>query len=196
MNKLSFGDKLVFLLGTWFGSGLLPKAPGTWGTLAAIPFVLLLHWLLPPVAYAIACVALTIISIPIASRVAQLYRNIPEIARLNPHKTRVFNDENLQKHIKGEEDQKKDPGMIVIDEVAGYAVAMLFLPTSLVAISMTFILFRVFDILKLQPGKIMENLGGGTGIVLDDIVAGIYACLLTHLALYLCNLLNIPVLII
>lgn len=193
MNKLSFIDKVIFIIGTWFGSGLLPKAPGTWGTLAAIPFVATLHITVFPVPYLYATVLITLIAIPVAKRVAELYRTVPEIAALNPHNKKVFKNPQLQKHIKGEEDQKKDPGMIVIDEVAGYAVSLLFVIPSITALVVAFFLFRFFDIIKLQPGKIMENIGGGTGIVLDDIVAGLYACLGTHLFFYLYNLLNIPV---
>lgn len=192
MNKLSFLDKLNFLLGTWFGSGLLPKAPGTWGTLAAIPLVGAMLWFLTPTNYLLATVVITMVAMPIATRVAELYRSVPEIARLNPHKKKVFKNKNLQKHIKGQEDQQKDPGMIVIDEVAGYAASLLFVRPSITALVVAFFLFRFFDIIKLQPGKFMESLGGGTGIVLDDIVAGLYACLGTHLFFYLYNLLQIP----
>jgi len=70
----------------------------------------------------------------------------------------------------------KDPGHIVIDEFAGYMVSMLFLPFNYGYITASFILFRIFDIIKPPPIKGVEHaLKGGLGIMADDIVAGIYA---------------------
>lgn len=70
----------------------------------------------------------------------------------------------------------KDPGCIVIDEIAGMAVALLGMPFTPVNCLAGFILFRFFDILKPPPVRQLDrNLGGGWGIVLDDIAAGILA---------------------
>lgn len=68
-----------------------------------------------------------------------------------------------------------DPGRIVIDEFAGMLAATLFLPNTPGWMIAAFILFRVFDILKPPPIKAIEGLGGGMGIMLDDIAAGLYA---------------------
>ena len=84
--------------------------------------------------------------------------------------------------------------MIVIDEVVGYAVAMIAVPPSIAAFAVAFILFRGFDIVKIEPGKMIEKIGGGTGIVLDDVAAGAYACILTHAFLWIWAALNLPVL--
>ena len=193
-NSISLWDRISLVGATWFGSGLLPKMPGTWGTIACVPLIAALVYFLDTTGYAVATVIITIASIPFASNVARLNRENPDIAKLNPHSKQVFKDEKLQKLIKGSEGQEKDPGMIVIDEVAGYAAAMLFLPFSVSALFITFVLFRAFDILKPPPVRQVESIGGGTGIVLDDTVAGLYACLLTHGFFYIYGLLNLPVL--
>ena len=70
----------------------------------------------------------------------------------------------------------KDPGCIVIDEIAGMAVALLFMPFTVVNCVAGFALFRFFDIVKPPPVRQLDrDVGGGWGIVLDDIAAGILA---------------------
>lgn len=70
----------------------------------------------------------------------------------------------------------KDSGNIVIDEVCGYAVSVLFVPKTGGYLIAAFILFRLFDILKPPPiRKIEQEVPGGIGIMLDDLLAGIYA---------------------
>jgi len=68
-----------------------------------------------------------------------------------------------------------DPPSVVIDEVAGFFLTMFFLPFSWLTLGSGFILFRFFDILKPYPIKRLEGLKGGFGIVIDDLVAGLYA---------------------
>jgi phosphatidylglycerophosphatase A len=81
---------------------------------------------------------------------------------------------------------QKDPGKIVIDEIAGLMVAFTGLPFNLKTAVVGFILFRVFDILKPFPIRTLERkVGGGTGVVLDDVLAGIYANLILRLAFYI-----------
>jgi len=76
----------------------------------------------------------------------------------------------------------KDPSKIVIDEVAGSMVALLFVPKNIWLWIIAFVAFRGFDILKLPPAKTIEKrFRGGWGVMLDDIVAGVYAFVLTHL---------------
>jgi phosphatidylglycerophosphatase A len=71
---------------------------------------------------------------------------------------------------------KKDPGIFVLDEVVGYLVTCLWLHgPNLLALTVAFFLFRFFDITKPPPARRMERLGGGDGILLDDVVAGVYA---------------------
>jgi phosphatidylglycerophosphatase A len=72
----------------------------------------------------------------------------------------------------------KDPGAIVIDEVAGMAVSVLAVPLTPAVLAVAFVLFRVFDIVKPYPANELQRLRGGVGVMIDDLVAGVYALLL------------------
>jgi phosphatidylglycerophosphatase A len=69
----------------------------------------------------------------------------------------------------------KDPGAIVIDEVAGMALSVLTLPLTPAVLLAGFLLFRLFDIVKPYPANALQRLRGGAGVMLDDLVAGFYA---------------------
>jgi phosphatidylglycerophosphatase A len=69
----------------------------------------------------------------------------------------------------------KDPKPVVIDEIAGMWITLLFVPNDAAYFIAAFVLFRVFDVIKPFPGRQAELLNGGWGIMLDDVVAGIYA---------------------
>ena len=70
---------------------------------------------------------------------------------------------------------KKDPGIFVVDEVIGYLVTVLWVGTpTLLTMAVAFFVFRFFDIFKPPPARRLERLGGGDGIILDDVVAGLY----------------------
>lgn len=69
----------------------------------------------------------------------------------------------------------RDPSVVVIDEVAGMWIAMLFLPATLPVVGASFLLFRIFDIIKPFPARNLERLPGGWGIMMDDVAAAIYA---------------------
>ncbi|NHZ85494.1 MAG: phosphatidylglycerophosphatase A [Planctomycetia bacterium] len=77
--------------------------------------------------------------------------------------------------------EKIDPSVIVIDEWVGQWIALLFLPKSLLWGLIAFALFRLFDIWKPFPIKILDKMSGGFGIMLDDVLAGIYALLVISL---------------
>lgn len=80
--------------------------------------------------------------------------------------------------------QEKDSGKIVIDEVVGYLVTMTGAPLSWQGVILGFLLFRFFDIVKIEPASYFDrHLKNGYGVVLDDVVAGVYACLLLHVIL-------------
>ncbi len=80
-----------------------------------------------------------------------------------------------------EKDNGKDPGIVVIDEFVGQWIALLFLPRILWIFIASFIVFRILDIIKPFPAADLEELDGGIGIMLDDIIAAIY----TNMALQL-----------
>ena len=88
---------------------------------------------------------------------------------------------NATEHVLG----RKDPGVIVIDEVLGMLMTLALLPVSLFGIFVGFVLFRLFDVAKPYPAGRMEHLKGGPGVMLDDAVSGIYA----HISLRLLALL-------
>ena len=78
--------------------------------------------------------------------------------------------------------EEKDSGRIVIDEVAGFLVTMAGVPASWQGVVAGFLLFRLFDITKPPPARHFDrHMKNGYGVVLDDVVAGMYACLALHL---------------
>jgi phosphatidylglycerophosphatase A len=79
----------------------------------------------------------------------------------------------------------QDPGEVTIDEVLGMWVSLLFLPKQIVVAVIAFFIFRIFDILKPFPARHFDNTPGGSGVMLDDVVSGIYTNLLIQLALFL-----------
>ncbi|MES2428196.1 MAG: phosphatidylglycerophosphatase A [Bacteroidota bacterium] len=86
----------------------------------------------------------------------------------------------------------KDHNRVVIDEVAGMFISLLFVPVAIPYIIIAFILFRFFDILKPLLIKKMEKLPGGWGVMMDDILAGVYANILLQLIIWL-DLLNVKI---
>jgi phosphatidylglycerophosphatase A len=136
-------SKIAWAIATWFGCGLVPKAPGTMGSLGAIPLYLLVARQGQPWV-AVATVLVTAVGVWAASVVAR-------------------------------ELGKKDPQIVVVDEVAGLLVTMLPMrEVSWLAVVLGFALFRLFDVFKPWPIRKLEQLPGGWGIVLDDIAAGIF----------------------
>jgi phosphatidylglycerophosphatase A len=142
------------LIATWFGSGLLPGMPGTWGSLAA----LICAW--PLIAWGGA------VALPVAT-VAVFILGCWAAARYEAQSGR------------------KDPGEVVVDEVAGQWIALLPLvlwpwgDDAMIAAALgSFLLFRLFDIWKPWPiGVFDRELSGGLGIMVDDVLAGLYAAL-------------------
>lgn len=70
---------------------------------------------------------------------------------------------------------RKDPGAVVIDEVAGMILSVLALPLTPAVVIFGLVLFRLFDILKPFPARLSQRLPGGPGIIVDDLIAGLYA---------------------
>jgi phosphatidylglycerophosphatase A len=73
---------------------------------------------------------------------------------------------------------RKDPGVIVIDEVAGMLLSVILLPPSIPVLVTAFLLFRLFDIWKPFPARESQVLTGGLGVMVDDLIAGFYALVL------------------
>ena len=143
----------VHFLAFGFGSGLSPKAPGTMGTLAAIPLYLLLMNL-PLTGYLLAVLLISVAGIWICGESSR---------RLGVH----------------------DHGGIVWDEFAGFLLTMTAAPQGWQWIVLGFALFRLFDIWKPWPVRVADRqLHGGLGIMLDDILAGIYAWLVLQAVAY------------
>jgi phosphatidylglycerophosphatase A len=131
---------------SWFGSGWLPWAPGTWGSLAALPFA----WAI--IAYGGGPGTLALASLVVFG----LGCWAAEIA------VRATNTD--------------DPGWIVVDEVVGQWLTLLAAPFSPIGFTAAFLLFRLFDIWKPWPVRWADRkLGGGVGIMADDVLAAAYA---------------------
>jgi phosphatidylglycerophosphatase A len=143
------------LLASWFGSGFLPGAPGTWGSLAALPFAWLIvtyggAWPLFVAANILFCIGWIVAHVAIR---------------------------NQGDH---------DPGWIVVDEVVGQWITLCALPLNVFAYAMGFALFRLFDIWKPWPIRAVERrCGGGFGIMIDDVLAAIYALIVVGIGSWL-----------
>jgi phosphatidylglycerophosphatase A len=75
---------------------------------------------------------------------------------------------------------QKDPGRVVIDEIAGQMLTLLFLPMTVQVLVAGFFLFRALDVLKPWPARRLEDLPGGSGIMADDLMVGLYANMILH----------------
>jgi phosphatidylglycerophosphatase A len=83
-----------------------------------------------------------------------------------------------------EEPYGHDPSEATVDEFVGQWISLLFLPKTLLWAAVSFALFRFFDITKIEPANKLQKLPKGWGVMMDDVMAGIYACLVAHLALW------------
>jgi len=145
--------RFILLLATGFGVGYSPIAPGTLGTLVAIPIYYFLSEISSPL-YEITLIGLFFLS--------------------------VWISENAERFF-----AKKDDQRIVIDEIVGFLITMLWVPKTIRFILIGFILFRVFDILKPFPIRRLEKgLKGGYGVVLDDAIAGVYSNIIIRIVFY------------
>ncbi len=79
----------------------------------------------------------------------------------------------------------KDPAQCTIDEVVGTWISLIALPKTFWVILVSFLLWRILDIIKPPPARNLERLNGGLGIMIDDVVSGIYTLLIMHLVVYL-----------
>ncbi len=141
-------NHIYMFFATGFWSGYAPKAPGTAGSLVAALLLVLISYLVPEHHHTSTLIAMIVAFFTIG----------------------VFAANQLEKNL------GKDPSCIVIDEFVGMWITLLFLPSSWWIISLGFVLFRIFDIFKpFFIQTIDTKVGGGWGVMLDDVLAGIYA---------------------
>lgn len=145
------GEKAILFIATGFGLGRMPFAPGTFGTISGLPLIGIMAWLSTTCGPGAA--ALFLVGVVLfavwISQEAEILMG------------------------------SKDPGAVVIDEMAGFCVTMTLVPVTVFTLIVGFIAFRCFDILKPFPIRWFEKtFSGGAGIVLDDLMAGVLAAFL------------------
>lgn len=157
MTQLNKEHSFQLLIGTLFGAGYLPLGPGTWGSLLFLPFIYASYLLLGIPGVITLTLIASILSLATAPAAIKQLGN--------------------------------DPGEFVMDECAGQALVFaIVLPVlntepELSILFAGFLLFRVFDIIKPLGIKRAEKLGGKYGILIDDLIAGLYASI-TLMALF------------
>lgn len=154
MNKVGQGHALPALIATWLGCGYAPVAPGTVGSLAALAIAVLLAEAggWKPLWFAGLAAAAVPLAIWSAGAVAR-------------------------------REKRTDPGIVVIDEVVGQWLTLAGATTlNWKSYAGALLLFRLLDIWKPAPARQLEALPGGTGIVADDVMAGLYAALVLFIA--------------
>jgi phosphatidylglycerophosphatase A len=150
----TLSDYLALAIATC-GVGYLPLMPGTFGSLVGVGIFLLLVQRVSPLVIVVSILVITFAGFWAASRTEEL-------------------------------SGRKDPGKVVVDEVAGQMIALLpltFFAVTALAVIVSFILFRLFDIVKPYPAGRLEGLKGGFGIMCDDLVAGAYAAVIASVIL-------------
>jgi phosphatidylglycerophosphatase A len=145
------------MIATFFGIGHLQPGSGTWASLVTVAlWWAACLWLRPAWQMPVALLVSAAISLI----------GIPSSSTVE------------------RESGREDPGFVVIDEVAGQMIALIGVPVDWKYLLAGFILFRSFDIVKPFPLRRLEKLGGGTGIMLDDVGAGLYALVLLQIWLH------------
>lgn len=146
----------AWITGTVCGAGLLKPGPGTYGSIAAVLWWMAAAHMLHPTATALALGTL------VAAIVVTLI-GIPAAT------------------IVAKESRSKDPQHVVIDEFAGQLIALIAIKPDWPHALISLVLFRIFDIVKPPPIRRIERLPAGTGIMMDDVAAGIYALIIAQL---------------
>lgn len=134
----------AMLTATWFGAGLLPRMPGTWGSAAALPFAWAITWFGGWPALAVATLVVSLLG----WWAAEVYVRRAAV---------------------------DDPSAVVVDEVAGQWLVLMFTPPEVELFVLGFIVFRVLDIWKPWPASWADRyVKGGLGVMLDDLFAAFY----------------------
>jgi phosphatidylglycerophosphatase A len=145
------------LVATFFGVGRLKPGPGTWGSLATVAVWAVVSHFLPNSWLIPVNIALALLAVAVGI----------------PAATHVARASGL-----------KDPQFVVIDETAGQLITLIGAPLAWKSFLAGFILFRAFDIVKPPPVRQLERLPEGTGIVVDDVAAGLYGLAVMQLLLH------------
>lgn len=148
--------KLIKNLGTCFGLGELPIAPGTFGTLGAIPIFFILSFIRKFFINNI------------------MYNSFYFLFIVTLFAIAVYVSDVCEREIY----KKEDPQAVVIDEVLGYLTTLLFInpvgfKNNLIAAALAFVIFRILDITKIGPIYSVQKFGNGVGVVMDDFLAGV-----------------------
>lgn len=152
-------NRLKILLGTFFGAGLLPKAPGTWGSFCTLPIIYISYWLSPQFGLIFLLITTIVLSLWTAGQ------NVTEFGEDPPQ---FVMDEAA--------------GQTVVFLTISFHFTWM---NDLLLLIAGFILFRIFDIIKPLGIKKVEALTGKYGILADDLIAGFYALILLETILYL-----------
>ena len=158
--------RAVRILGTAFGLGYLPLAPGTWGTLPAVGIFIAVAILLPQPWQSAVLGGLLVATSAAAVVLGNWAQGLSE----------------------GQDPRRAgDPRWFVLDEVAGFFLTVLLFPFGglLVRTVLAFLAARIMDIVKIPPVRQLERLPGGWGILLDDLGASLYAAALLHAVYWL-----------
>jgi len=147
----------AMLVATYFGAGRLKPGPGTWGSLATMLTWAAISHFLPAARVVPTNILLAAFAVAVGI----------------PAATRV-----------ARASQTKDPQFVVIDETAGQLITLIGAPLAWKSFLAGFILFRVFDIVKPPPVRQLERLPEGTGIVVDDVAAGLYGLAVMQILLH------------
>lgn len=152
--------------------GYIPWASGTWGSAAGAA----IYYMVPGFERAGVIAAAITVTLVVGAYTASI------VARLEGNRlsrTAEVTKDFFQPH----HGDVVDPSIVVIDEILGMWVTLAFLPKTFFALCCAFVLFRIFDIVKPFPARQLEHLPRGWGIMLDDVIAGIYANLGTRILL-------------
>ncbi len=147
-------QRLILLFSSGLFTGYIPFASGTFATLLAVP---LFYPLVPVNVFSFPRVVCLAVGLVVLSGLAVWLSDAAE---------RTY----------GEKDSHK----IVIDEIAGFFAAMVFVPFRWPHVAAVFLIFRALDVLKPAPIRQSQRLPGGWGIVADDLLAGLYTCVIVH----------------
>jgi phosphatidylglycerophosphatase A len=145
------------LIATFFGTGYLRPGPGSWSSVATLLLWAAIAQVVPQPLRPYACASLALLAIAIGI----------------PAATRVARASGI-----------KDPQFVVIDETAGQLITLIAAPVAWKSLLAGFILFRTFDMIKPPPVRQLESLPEGTGIVLDDVAAGLLGLVVMQVLLH------------